>query len=390
MKRISRDSEHRILLISRHDSFTKLAVRYALLLKQEGWDVNLLILNPKLIPQRILSNVVATLNNASIPTVQASDVDKKKYDALFFLITGGILKKLAIDWGLQTPDRPFIISAYPGLIYQNIFDGFVARSLCDLILLPSEFDLQNYYKFCRRFDLMPVAVTCGFFGNFKFDCIEDVSQEDFVFSEQSVAPNTVLERKYLSKKLVDLAKAITPRKLYISQRVKEGEPALFKTRFSIVDGIESIGKPENLIFTNKPALSLIRSGASSLTVSSTVGVEALEFTDRSYFIKDFGPSEQVGGDFFVDSGTYVSFEDLIQGKRPTVDAEWKRQHYEQLRPEFINKVFLEWIRSPKKYGIENYAKLISEELVAFPYSKIPSRKPAHKIGRWLFSLFTRS
>ena len=104
MKRISKDSDPRILLISRHDSFTKLAVRYALLLKQYGWDVNLLILNPKLIPQRILSSVVDTLNNAAIPTVQASDVDIKKYDALFFLITGGILKKLAIDWSLQSPD----------------------------------------------------------------------------------------------------------------------------------------------------------------------------------------------------------------------------------------------------------------------------------------------
>ena len=389
MSRISKDSEPRILLISRHDSFTKLAVRYSLLLKQKGWNVKLLILNPKLVPKRILSSVVSTLDNADIPIVQASDVDIKKYDALFFLITGGILKKISIDWGLQNPDRPFIISTYPGLIYQNIFDGFVSRSLCDLILLPSEFDLQNYYDFCRKFDLKPVAVKCGFFGNLGCDYIHGISQEDFVFSEQSVAPNAVIERKYLSKKLIDFANTIAPKRLYISERVKEGEPTLFGTKFSIVDGIESIGKPENLIFTNQPALSLIRSGASSLTVSSTVGVEALEFTDRSYFIKDFGPSEQVGGDFFVDSGTYISFEDLIQGKRPTVDAEWKRQHYEQLRPEFINKVFLELIRSPQKYGIENYAKLISEELAAFPHSKIPSQKPAHKIGRWLFSLFTR-
>ncbi len=374
MNKTLKGSNPRILLISRYDSFTKLGVRFALLLKQKGWDVNFLILNPKLIPERILSAVLATLNQASIPTVHVNGLKISKYDALFFLVTGGFLKKLAIDWHLLNPTRPFLISAYPGLIYQNIYDGFVSRSFCDLIFLPSEFDLRNYLKFCQRFNVTPVAIKSGFFSNSDLEYTSTVTTEDFVFSEQSVAPNTAIERKYLSLRLIDFANSLYPNKLYLSQRIKDGEPGLFKTKFSILDGIKAKGKPNNLVVTNSSPLSLIRSGASSLTVSSTVGVEALEFTDRTYFVKDFGPSEQVGADFFVDSGVYVLFEDLIKGDRPEISEEWKKEHFDLINPDFIDQTLRDLIVHQCKQGIDNCQKLLPLELMSFAYRDVPSRR----------------
>lgn len=146
-----------------------------------------------------------------------------------------------------------------------------------------------------------------------------------------------------------------------------GERTLFNSKLYILDAINIVRKslPDNLLITNDNIFNYIQKGASSITVSSTVGVEALEFHDRTYFIRDFGPVEQVGGEYFVDSGSYLLMDELIDGNRGTVNGQWKMKHYQAFSKEGLLRKIKEIDSRNIRPGLFNMGRVIQEDLCNF-------------------------
>ena len=261
---------------------------------------------------------------------------------------------------------PVIITFFPGLCYQKRYESFSVRSLCDLILFNNEYEYGEYLNFASQFNLQNAGFVAGFHSNANDEKDCTVSSNDFIFSEQVAVPNTITERLYLAAKLVEFSNSIRGSGvLYVKPRISVRERTLFRPKLHIVDAIKCVDKPksDNLIITYESVHKHVQCGASSITVSSTAGVEALEFHSRSYFISDFGPLEQHGGDYFIDSGTYITFQDMINGVRGAVRPEWIATRYQLFDVDGFFSRIDKLINTNERIGLNNSHKLFSAELL---------------------------
>ena len=119
----------KICFISRYDSFVNLAKNYAVLFKQNNWDVKFVILDEGKLNLNFLSKIEKDLEDNEIVKLNYQKSIFQENDAIFFCLTGGYIKRILKSNNLMfTKDRPYLITAYPGVVYQNIYDGFSSRS----------------------------------------------------------------------------------------------------------------------------------------------------------------------------------------------------------------------------------------------------------------------
>ena len=360
-----------ITIICRHDSFTRRALQIAEVFYEQRYHIKVFIVDEYLLPESIKKEINELVDKCGFE-VKKGWPKSLTGDICFLSLTGGFIRKFYSKYFevIKSRNRPILISGFPGLCYQNVLDGMVARSLCDILLINNEHEYEVYSKFVQKFGLRDVGIIVGFFSNIN-NRVDNTGMEcDFVFADQMAAPNTVKERLYLAEKLMRFCDSIRGKgRLIIKPRVMSGEKTLFDSRLYILDAIKMIRKdlPDNLLITNNNIFNYIQKGASSITVSSTVGVETLEFHDKTYFIKDFGPVEQVGGEYFVDSGSYLLMDDLIKGCRTTINSRWKMKHYQLFDKEILLAKINEIDSKNIRPGLFNMGVVVQEDLCNFNF-----------------------
>lgn len=356
-----------IAFICRYDSFTAKALRLADLFLSRSWVVNFYIVDVKLLPDKLLGELRSREKEGLFHLYNGYPT-KLSESVVCLALTGLYIKKLIarIRGEYDVTSMPVIITFFPGLCYQKRYESFSVRSLCDLILFNNEYEYGEYLNFASQFNLQNAGFVAGFHSNANDEKDCTVSSNDFIFSEQVAVPNTITERLYLAAKLVEFSNSIRGSGvLYVKPRISVRERTLFRPKLHIVDAIKCVDKPksDNLIITYESVHKHVQCGASSITVSSTAGVEALEFHSRSYFISDFGPLEQHGGDYFIDSGTYITFQDMINGVRGAVRPEWIATRYQLFDVDGFFSRIDKLINTNERIGLNNSHKLFSAELL---------------------------
>lgn len=328
----------KICFVSRFDSFVRLAQNYAIQFKNLNWEVSFVTLESNMLSDLELTQLK---NNLKFNKIELEPYNKEvllKSDVIFFCLTGGYIKKLlkSIDL-LSKKERPYLISAYPGVVYQNIYDGFTSRSLCDLIIFPSFKEKALYDTYCDQYNLINAGIVGGYFKKRKY--ADSNFENDIIFAEQTVVPNTITDRLYLAQKLVELAEKNPNKKVFIKPRTSLSGKSLFETKLHIIDGLSVVVDrlPNNLIITYKPIEYYTSQGAMCVTISSTAAIETLQFHDKVAFVTDFGPSENNGGTYFRYSNVELSFSDLISGNLKTINEDWKKNVYIS-NDQCINKI----------------------------------------------------
>lgn len=357
----------KICFISRYDSFVKLAQNYALEFRRHNWDVTFSILDRSKLSK---SQVSILEQELSYNEIGLKTYKKKLFlenDVVFFCLTGGYIKKIIKTLNSDNKNvRPYLVAAYPGIIYQNIYDGFASRSLCDLIVFPSSKEKKEYDEFCKKYHLINIGVVGGYFSGKKYNG-NDFSN-DAIFAEQSVVPSTISDRLYLAKKLIEFAEKNPNKKLFVKPRNYRSDKSLFETKLHILDALNLIKNknlPKNLIITYNPIEFYTSQGALCITISSTAAIETLQFHEKIAIISDFGPSENNGGTYFLDSNLQYTFSELISGVRKNINKDWKHQVYisnESCINTLIDRVIKD-IKDGKKPGIINKKFLFSDEYI---------------------------
>lgn len=353
----------KICFISRYDSFVRLACNYAIRFKQLKWDVVFVLLDQNKLSKFQVKNLKEELNFYNIILVPYKKEILEENDIIFLSLTGGYIKKILRTIATKK-ERPYLVAAYPGVVYQNIIDGFASRSLCDLIIFPSFKEKNEYDLFCETNDLLNAGIVGGYFEKKKYEG-QDFS-DDVVFAEQTVVPNTIYDRLYLAKKLIEFAEANPNRRLFIKPRNGVSGKSLFKTKLHIIQAFKATkrGKlPKNLIITFKPIEYYTSQGALCLTISSTAAIETLQFHNKIAFITDFGPSENNGGSYFNNSNAEYTFHEITYGKRNTINKEWKKQVYvsnNKCINQIIERIIAD-LKENRKIGIINSCRLFSTD-----------------------------
>lgn len=367
----------KICFISRFDSFVQLALNYAIQFKKHNWEVVFIVLKKNKLSSYQFSYLKKQLR---VHEIELENYKKEKLlssTVVFFCLTGGYIKKIIKNNLLSVKkDRPYLISAYPGVVYQNIYDGFTSRSLCDLIILPSFKEKVCYDRYCDEYCLTNAGIVGGYFKKHQYN--GNNFTNDIIFAEQTVVPNTISDRLYLAKKLVEFAEKNPKRKLFIKPRIPLSGSALFETKLHIQDALSAVANnklPSNLKITYKPIEYYTSQGAACVTISSTAAIETLQFHDRIIFISDFGPSENNGGTYFRNSNLVSSFSELISGNSKKINEEWKRQVYisnDECIDNILERISLDIGRNSRA-GYDNSRKLYSSEYLSEPKIKVELR-----------------
>lgn len=372
----------KICFISKFDSFVRLALNYAIQFKRFNWKVTFIVLEKN----KLSNSQISHLNNQlKIHQIKLEAYRKEillESTAIFFCLTGGYIKKIIRSIiSLTEKDRPYLISAYPGVVYRNIYDGFTSRSLCDLIIFPSFREKMLYERYCQEYRLTDSGIVGGYF---KSKCpIGDNFANDVVFAEQTVVPNTISDRLYLARKLIEFAEKNHNKNLFIKPRIALSGTSLFETKLHILDALNTVTNkklPDNLKITYEPIEYYTSQGATCATISSTAAIETLQFHDKIAFISDFGPSENNGGTYFRNSNVEYSFSELIAGHVRAINKEWKKQVYisnDKCIEKIIEKVEQETAHNIRP-GYQNSRKLYSNEYLTSQELRVNSTKNAYR------------
>lgn len=255
--------------------------------------------------------------------------------------------------------RPLLISAYPGILYRHQLEGMMDRSGVDLLCLNGDSDADLYQRACRALNLdSSNAVVTGL--PILWDLEPHTQKSDsktIVFFEQPSVPDNPIQRKYICRRLADLAKAWPGHPVIFKPRTSRVEATLHRHHGEMSSRVEKLSRRvSNLQISYKPTLSLLKRCGCAITVSSTAAMEAMALGVSTRIVTDLGLNETLGNHYFIDSGALASFDE-IQNDPFTArhNANWLANH------------------GYRSDGAQRFVTALAEKLSSPPANADPSR-----------------
>lgn len=389
----------KVIAIAKYDSFTKISSSFLLNCIEYGYKATLVLIKDSYKLSKRQLNEIYLTNIEIISIINFKDIDYLKYDVVYLGLTGGPIKRFSQFFYKKYKDinnRPIIICGYPGVILTSRFIGYSNRAFCDIILLNSIYDFEKYKKFSLWYNL---NYSNAFVYGYSFEKIikKQCNKKYIVFAEQSVIPKTFRDRMYLVGRLLDYADANPDENIIIKPRIKIGEKTIFtcKYPFEKLIILWSLRRniPQNINFSYEKIEKLLNKCSLLITVSSTVAIQSVYSGIPTAIIGDFGINEEMGIDFYMNSGCVTLFDDLIQNKFIcNINKEWFDKNIvhcdtkKELFFKFLEKKIVESNKLDK--NIDNFNKSICKKYNEFLF-KIKIRERIILIFFYIYYLYRR-
>ena len=242
--------------------------------------------------------------------------------------TVALAKALRENQLAQGGRRPLLASMNVGVILNHVYYGtFMFREGADIVFVNRESDVARIRDFYASLGGTPpeiVAVRCPIFNDLKLSESTVGTPQSLLYSVQTDIPRTKPERTYVAQRLADYARTHPTREVILKPKVAPGEQTAHPQKFAFEDILETLpdGLPANLTISYEPMRELIERTDLLVSFSSTAVLEALALGRRAAVMIDFGVREILGSTYFIGSGLFASFDDLIADKVPVVDRQW--------------------------------------------------------------------
>lgn len=309
----------KIIAIAKYDSFTKNANTFLLEAFKCGYSVLLaLIENSYKLSKRQLNEINSIDKIEIINITDFKEIDYLNYDVIYLGLTGGPIKKFSTYFYKKYKNaskRPIIVCGYPGVILNSRYIGYSNRIFCDLILLNSIYDYEKYKEFTTWYNL---NYDNAYVFGYSFEKILRVQtlEKNIVFAEQSIIPKTFKDRMYLIGRLLDYANANREYNIIIKPRIQVSEQTVFKCKYHVEKllFLWSLKHkiPQNIIISYEKIEKLLANCNLLITVSSTVAIQSIYSGIPTAIIGDFGINEEMGINFYINSGCVTTFDKLIK------------------------------------------------------------------------------
>ena len=231
--------------------------------------------------------------------------------------------------------RPVLVSAYPGILFRHQLEGMMDRSGVDLLCLNAEIDADLYRQACAAIGLdAGNAEVTGLPILWPLEPRLQVPERaSIVFFEQPSVPDNPIQRKYLCRRLAELAKAWPDHPVIFKPRTSSVEATLHRHHGAMASRIAKLSRRlPNLRISYKPSLTLLKQCGCAITVSSTAAMEAMALGVSTRIVADLGVNESLGNHYFVASGALADFEAIIEDPfTPCHRQPWLESH--GLRPD---------------------------------------------------------
>jgi len=310
----------RCLALASYDSFLNVASLIAPYFGKHDTTVDYAVVRARKGPQISSTQLSAITDGKAVRWLDIEDFctsgEIGRYDIVLSCLEGYSTRRL-LHYVEALPDRPLVISAYPGLVLRFAFDGYSMRSGSDLVWLNSQQDLSAYTDMCEGFSIS--ADNARVLGAPSLLAPRrrrfDAENGPVVFFEQAIIPRHRDERLYLCEQLLALAARFPDRQFKVKPRTSKGEATLHRTQHPIAPLFDQAaarmgGMPKNFSLSREPTSDLLQQASHCLTVSSTVAVEAIHLGVPTAIIGDFGAHEENGLHYFFKSGLIRNFADI--------------------------------------------------------------------------------
>jgi len=324
------------------DSFGKTAMNLLQAARREGAETHLYLLElpgRKLSRRQVLEirriDPRTRIHQRQWPQLRELRDDLSRLDALVLGLDGRRTREtqllLQSAWAGQER-RPVLVSAYPGILFRHQLEGMMDRSGVDLLCLNSESDAALYHQGCaalgldgRNAELTGLPILWPLQPRLQVPELAAI-----VFFEQPSVPDNPIQRKYLCRRLADLAKAWPQHPVIFKPRTSPVEATLHRHHGEMASRVEKLSRRiPNLEISYKPSLNLLKRCGCAITVSSTAAMEAMALGISTRIVADLGVNESLGNHYFLESGALASFDAIVRDPfTPVHHQPWlERQGY---------------------------------------------------------------
>ncbi|KQQ94114.1 hypothetical protein ASF62_08175 [Leifsonia sp. Leaf325] len=345
-----------MLVIGDSDSYVKWGAALASGLPAD-WAVEIVVLASPVQPsarqlEDALSGSAFTIGQVRVRqlTDVARLVAELRPDAVLLALRGPMVR-VVIRALAAVPNRPVLVSGFPGITIPAVPKAIVYREQTDLIVLHSRHEVR---EFSRNAERMPVSVGFGlatlpFLGRPAAvpvptsDSAPDRAPEgptstvadSIVFAAQAIVPRRLDDRIALLQWLIETARAHPEQRVVVKVRARAGEAQTHAEAHdfgALLDDRELADRwggtlPANLVVEDGPMGDHLARAVALVTVSSTAALEAVAADIPVLLLDDFGIAPGIINTVFVDSGLFGDAGDLRAGRFRHPRPEWLADNY---------------------------------------------------------------
>ncbi|GLI28087.1 hypothetical protein ARHIZOSPH14_23290 [Agromyces rhizosphaerae] len=349
----------RLLVVADSDSYLKWGAALASRLPgpvppgsalPTSWKVQVVLVDSPVLPSERQVRVALDGSAFALDQVRVVDldgldrlVDDRRPDAVLLALRGPLVRVVAPRLA-ERPDRPVLLSGFPGITIPAEPKAIVYREQTDLVVLHSHREVR---EFARNAAGMPVDVSFGlarlpFLGLSSVAAGADASgpatvrpgggaRDDVVFAVQAKVPRTLEDRERLVGWLVEAARAQSARRVVVKVRARSGEAQTHAEAHDLQELLASPSVagslPPNLVVEDGPMAAHLKRAAALVTVSSTAVLEAIAEGVPALLLDDFGVEKAMINTVFAGSGLLASHEALVAGEYRDPDPAWIEDNY---------------------------------------------------------------
>ncbi|RFZ88818.1 hypothetical protein D0Y60_06575 [Shinella sp. WSJ-2] len=324
----------RVLALAGYDSFLNAATLIAPHFQAAGCQLEYALVRSRAGRQLSQEQLESFRLTGGVRWISLEDFCKSgeigEFDIVLSCLEGLSTRRLVHYLRQLGPNRPLLISVYPGLVLRYALDGYSMRTSSDLVWLNCQADHDDFVRMCTAFGVDSSGARVFGIASLleKIDRNTKISKSGpVVFFEQAVIPRYHDERLFLVKQLISLVKRYPATEFIIKPRAIGKDATLHRTWHPIDSLIKTAareigGWPDNLRLSSEKAGALLSRASLCLTVSSTVAAEAVNAGVPTVIIGDFGAHDDYGLGYFLDSGLIQTFSEITLPSTVLPNPNW--------------------------------------------------------------------
>ncbi len=336
----------RLLVVADTDSYAKWGAALATRLPETWTAAFVLVRTPAAPSPRQLRVALAHTRFAPDDVVRA-DLDelgdlvaRDRPDAVLLALRGPLVRVAAPIVGAG-PDRPVLVSGFPGLTIPAEPKAVVYREQVDLIVLHSRREVREFRSNAERlgvpveFGLATLPFLRAAELSARADAASSVDRTDLVFAAQAKVPAERDDRIRMLRWLADAARRRPNRRVVVKVRARAGEAQTHAEAYDFGDLLADAAVraelggtlPPNLVIEDGPMAEHLARASTLVTVSSTAVLEAIAAGVPALVVDEFGVGPKLINTVFEGSGLFGGAEDVAAGVGRSPSTAWLDDNY---------------------------------------------------------------
>ena len=244
-----------------------------------------------------------------------------QFDIIFLGFGGEDLENSIKE--INSIDRK-IITFFPGVRKSFDYNGLLSRCSSDIILFNNKNDLMDYQQLGNDLNIDTSNGLLFGFPNLisRTDFTKKNNLDKLCFIAQSEIL-TKAEKLYLLEKFLNFCNQNPEKELTIVEKSRSNIKDAHSDDHNYDKLLKLVkNKPSNLKISFDKIENILSNHGVIFSISSSIVLESLKLGIKTALISDLKISDQLGNICFMNSGLFMSLDDILSGKDNDINQTW--------------------------------------------------------------------